>query len=253
MKVSIITVVWNNKRTINECIESVLSQTYDNIEYIIIDGESTDGTVNIIKSYGDKIDKFISEKDKGLYDAMNKGIRLATGDIVGILNSDDFYKSNDILEIVSKEFKNKDIDCLYGDLEYVDANNTDKIVRYWKSKEFEYGLFQKGWHPAHPTFFIKRECYDKYGVFNLDFKISADYEIMLRFLERYKFKSSYINKTFVKMRVGGESNRNLSNILKANFESYKAWNVNELYINPLMFLLKPLSKVLQLVRRKKKD
>jgi glycosyltransferase len=248
--VSIITVVWNNAETIKDAIDSVLCQTYENIEYIVIDGASTDGTVEIVQGYGDKISKFISKKDKGIYDAMNKGIGLATGDIVGILNSDDFYKSNDVLDIVADEFMSKGIDCLYGDLEYVDANDTEKIVRYWQSKEFKDGLFQKGWHPAHPTFFIRREFYDKHGIFNLDFKISADYEIMLRFLERYKLKSSYIHKTFVKMRVGGESSRSLSNILKANLESYKAWKVNGLYINPFMLLLKPLSKVLQLFRRK---
>lgn len=248
MKISIITVVWNNAKTIKDAIDSVLSQTYKNIEYIIVDGGSTDGTVEIVRSYGNKISKFISEKDNGLYDAMNKGIRLATGDIVGILNSDDFYKSNDVLELVVNEFMSKDIDCLYGDLEYVDANDTDKVIRYWKSKPFHVGLFQKGWHPAHPTFYVKRECYEKYGLFNFDFKIAADYEIMLRFLERYKLKSSYVNKTFVKMRVGGESNRSLKNIIKANIESYKAWKVNGLNINPVMLLLKPLSKVLQFFR-----
>jgi len=248
-KISIITVVWNNASTIKDAIDSILNQTYENIEYIVVDGASTDGTVEIIQSYGDKISKFISEKDKGLYDAMNKGIGLATGDIVGILNSDDFYKSNDVLETVVNEFIRKDIDCLYGDLEYVAAHDTDKIVRYWKSKEFEDGLFQKGWHPAHPTFFIKREFYDKYGVFNLDFKIAADYEIMLRFLEKYKLKSFYINKTFVKMRIGGESNRSVLNITKANLESYRAWKVNGLYINPLRLLLKPLSKLFQLLKR----
>ena len=253
MKISIITVIWNNAKTINDAIDSVLGQTYQNIEYIVIDGASTDGTVEIVQSYGDKIKKFVSEKDQGIYDAMNKGIKLATGDIVGILNSDDFYKSNDILEIVASEFKSKNIDCLYGDLEYVDANDTSKVVRYWKSRPFEDGLFQKGLHPAHPTFFIKREFYEKYGLFDLDFHIAADYEIMLRFLERYKLKSSYINKTFVRMRVGGESNRSIKNILKANLESYKAWKVNGLYINPFMFLLKPLSKVLQLFRRKKES
>ena len=248
-KISIITVVWNNASTIKDAIDSILNQTYENIEYIVVDGASTDGTVEIIQSYGDKISKFISEKDKGLYDAMNKGIGLATGDIVGILNSDDFYKSNDVLETVVNEFIRKDIDCLYGDLEYVAAHDTDKIVRYWKSKEFEDGLFQKGWHPAHPTFFVKREFYDKYGVFNLDFKIAADYEIMLRFLEKYKLKSFYINKTFVKMRIGGESNRSVLNITKANLESYRAWKVNGLYINPLRLLLKPLSKLFQLLKR----
>lgn len=246
MKISIITVVWNNAATIKDAIDSVLSQAYDNIEYIVVDGASRDGTVEVVQSYGDKIAKFISEKDKGLYDAMNKGIGLATGDIVGILNSDDFYKSNDILGLVASEFINKNIDCLYGDLEYVDAIDTKKVVRYWKSKPYKEGLFKKGWHPAHPTFFIKREFYEKYGAFNLGFKIAADYEIMLRFLERYKLKSSYIPTTFVKMRLGGESNRSVKNIIKANIESHKAWKVNGLHINLFMFLLKPLSKILQI-------
>ena len=253
MKISIITVVWNNEKTIKNAIDSVLSQTYKNIEYIVVDGSSTDGTVKIVQSYGDKISKLLSEKDKGIYDAMNKGIRLATGDIVGILNSDDFYKSNDILEIVVNEFINKDIDCLYGDLEYVDSKDTSKVLRYWKSKVYKDGLFENGWHPAHPTFFIKREFYKKYGVFNLDFKIAADYEIMLRFLKKYQLKSSYINKTFVKMRVGGESNRSIKNIVKANLESYRAWEINGLNINPIIFLLKPLSKILQFLYKNKKD
>lgn len=152
MKVSIITVVWNNADTIKDAIESVLNQTYKNIEYIIVDGGSTDGTIEIIQSYGNKISKFISEKDEGIYDAMNKGIKLATGDIVGILNSDDFYKSNDVIETVVREFISKDIDCLYGDLEYVDKNDTSKVIRYWKSNPYKEGLFQKGWHPPHPTF-----------------------------------------------------------------------------------------------------
>jgi glycosyltransferase len=245
MKVSIITVVYNNKDTIKDAIESVLNQTYKNIEYIIIDGGSIDGTVEIIKSYGNKIDKFISEKDNGIYDAMNKGIKLATGDIVGILNSDDFYASNDIIEKVVNEFKEKKVDSVYGDLVYVNAKNTDKIVRYWKSKPFKEGLFKKGWHPAHPTFFVKKEIYDKYGIFNLDFKIAADYELMLRFLEKYKISSSYISEIFVKMRVGGESNQSIKNIIKANIESYKAWKVNDLKISSIRMFAKPLSKVFQ--------
>jgi len=245
LKVSIITVVYNNKDTIKDAIESVLNQTYKNIEYIIIDGASSDGTIEIIKSYGNKIDKFISEPDNGIYDAMNKGIKLASGDIVGILNSDDFYVSNDIIQDVADVFLEQKVDSVYGDLVYVDSKNTNKIVRYWKSKEYKKGLFQKGWHPAHPTFFVKREVYQKYGLFNLDFKIAADYELMLRFLEKYNISSTYISKVFVKMRVGGESNQSIKNIIKANIESYKAWKVNGLYINPLMFLLKPLSKLKQ--------
>ncbi len=249
MKISIITVVWNNKETIRDAIDSVLNQTYQNIEYIIIDGASSDGTIDIIKSYGDKISTFLSEPDKGLYDAMNKGINLATGDVVGVLNSDDFYKSNDILEKVMDKFNTQELECVYGDLKYVDAKDTDKIIRYWQSKKYTQGLLQKGWHPAHPTFFVRREIYKKYGVFDLDFKIAADYELMLRFLEKNSISSVYIPKVFVKMRVGGESNQSIKNIIKANIESYKAWGKNGLYINPFVFMLKPLSKLLQFVKK----
>ncbi|GAB6045598.1 glycosyltransferase family 2 protein [Caminibacter profundus] len=245
MKVSIITVVYNNKDTIKDAIESVLNQTYQNIEYIIIDGNSNDGTIDIIKSYGNKIDKFISEKDNGIYDAMNKGIKLASGDIVGILNSDDFYVDNRVIEKVVEVFKNKNVDSVYGDLVYVDKDNTNRIVRYWKSRGYQEGLFKKGWHPAHPTFFVKKEIYDQYGLFNLDFKIAADYEIMLRFLEKYKITSSYISEVLVKMRLGGESNRSIKNIIKANIECYKAWRVNNLNINPFIIIKKPFFKLFQ--------
>ena len=245
IKVSIITVVYNNRDTIKDAIESVLNQTYKNIEYIIVDGASTDGTVDIVKSYEDKITKFVSGPDNGLYDAMNKGIRLATGDVVGILNSDDFYAANNIIENVVNRFQEESVDSVYGDLEYVDAKDAKKVVRYWKSKPFNHMLFKQGWHPAHPTFFVKKEIYDKYGVFNTEFKIAADYELMLRFLEKNKISSSYITKVFVKMRLGGESNQSIKNIIKANIESYKAWQKNGLYINPLVFLLKPLSKIKQ--------
>lgn len=246
MKITIITVVWNNIKTIKDAIDSVLGQTYIDIEYIIVDGNSTDGTLEAIKIHGNKIHKLISEPDQGLYDAMNKGISLATGDVIGILNSDDFYKTSDVLECVAKEFSDSDIDCLFADLEYVNGTDTSKVIRYWKSKPYKQGMFQSGWHPAHPTFFVRKKFYDKHGLFNLNFNIAADYELMLRFLEKHKLRSKYINKTFVQMRTGGESNRNIKNIIKANIESYKAWKVNGLYINPLTFILKPLSKILQI-------
>ena len=249
MKISIITVVWNSNDTVRDAIESVLGQTYENIEYIIIDGASTDGTIEIIRSYSEKISKFVSEPDQGIYDAMNKGLALATGDIVGILNSDDFYSANDILESVVNEFDRSMVDCLYGDLVYVNATDTSQIVRFWKSKIYVPGAFKKGWHPAHPTFFVRRECFEKYGVFNLNFKIAADYELMLRFLEKYQLKSLYLNKTFVKMRVGGESNRNLKNIIRANLESYKAWKTNNLKVSPFIFFIKPLSKIVQFIKK----
>ena len=240
--------MWNNAKTIKDAINSVLNQSYKDIEYIIIDGASTDGTIEIVQSYGDKI-KFISEKDNGLYDAMNKGIRMATGDVVGILNSDDFYASDKILQIVADEFLKGNIDSVYANLEYIDANDPKRVIRYWRSKKYQEGLFRSGWHPAHPTFFVKKEIYEKYGVFDLSFKIAADYELMLRFFEKYKIISSYVDEVFVKMRIGGESNKSIKNIIKANMESYMAWKANVLYINPLRFLLKPFSKIIQFIKK----
>lgn len=232
-----------------DAIESVLLQSYRNIEYIVIDGKSTDGTIDIVRGYSEKITHFISEPDSGMYEAMNKGVALATGDVVGILNSDDFYVDNKVIERVVQVFQAQDVDSVYADLDYVGAENTDKVIRAWRSKKYKKGLFKKGWHPAHPTFFVKKSVYDKYGVFNLKFKIAADYELMLRFLERYQISSYYIPHILVKMRIGGESNKGLSNIIKANIESYKSWGENGLYINPLIFMFKPISKIFQLLSK----
>jgi glycosyltransferase len=245
MKISIITVVYNNASTIGDAIDSVLSQNYGNIEYIVIDGGSTDGTVDIIKDYGDKITKFISEPDNGIYDAMNKGFKLTSGDIIGIINSDDFFASDDILSVVAESFKNNDIECLYADLEYVDTVNTDKSLRKWKSKPYSKKLFAKGWHPAHPTFYAKRSAYEEYGYFKTELTIAADYELMLRFLEKFKSESLYIPKVFVKMRTGGESNKSFRNILKANIQCYKSWKLNGLKVSPLIILRKPFFKLFQ--------
>ncbi|HIK38818.1 MAG: glycosyltransferase [Geminocystis sp.] len=250
MKISVITVVRNRKDTIKDAIESVLSQTHQDTEYIVVDGASDDGTTEIIRQYQDKISKFISEPDKGIYDAMNKGIKLATGDVIGILNGDDLYASDDILETVAKEFMGKNIDCLYGDLVYVDTKDTSKVIRYWKSSSFTEGLFKKGWHPPHPTFFARRRYYEEYGYFNLDLKIAADYELMLRFLERHKLNSVYLPRVMVKMRIGGESNKSIKNIIRANIECYKAWKINKMNVSPLMVIRKPLSKVMQLATAK---
>ncbi len=176
IKISFIIVVYNSKNTIKETIESVLHQDYPLIEYIIIDGQSNDGTLDIIKMYKDKISKLISEKDNGIYDAMNKGIKLANGDIIGILNSDDIFENNKVISKVVKIFKTNSINSLYADLKYVNRYDTDKIIRYWKSSPFIKNSFKNGWHPPHPTFFVKKEIYEKYGYYNLNFKISADFE-----------------------------------------------------------------------------
>ena len=177
MKVSIVTPTYNSAKTIVDTILSVNKQDYANIEHIIIDGGSKDNTLELIRNTPNRVKKIISEPDKGIYDAMNKGVALATGDIVGILNSDDFYNSNDVIAKVVKTFQEGEYEGVYGDLEYVDARNTNRVLRYWESKAYKEGLFKKGWHPAHPTFFVKKEVYDKYGNFNLKYKIGADYEI----------------------------------------------------------------------------
>lgn len=205
MKVSIITAVYNGVRTIEDCIKSVAGQTYSNIEHIIIDGGSTNGTLDIIKKYSDRIACWISEPDNGIYDVMNKGIRVAAGDVVGILNSDYVYANDSVIETVVKTFSENKTDSCYGDLVYVNRNDIDKIVRHWKACDFYKERFRKGWMPPHPTFFVKKEVYEKYGYLNLDFPLAADYEIMLRFLYKYEVSTTYIPKVLVKMRAGGTS------------------------------------------------
>jgi glycosyltransferase involved in cell wall biosynthesis len=244
LKISIITVVWNNASTIRDAIDSVLGQTYDNIEYIVVDGASTDGTVEIVQSYDDKISKFVSEKDKGLYDAMNKGIRLATGNVIGILNSDDFYIDEFVIENVVKEFEEKQCDSVYADLVFVKPENLDKVVRYYDSSHFSPSKFAYGWMPAHPTFFVKREFYEKYGVFKTDYKIAADYELLTRFLAKNKISYSYMKEPIVKMRIGGASTSGIKSNYILNKEIIRACKENGIYTNWLMVLSKYPKKII---------
>lgn len=245
MKISIITVCFNSAQTIENTIQSVLNQKNVDIEYIIIDGASTDHTLDIVKNYKDKITTIVSEKDTGIYNAMNKGIVRATGDIVGILNSDDVYASDTILATVVTEFQSKSVDCIWGDLVYVNKNTSDTVLRYWKSSPYIKGIFQKGWHPPHPSFFVKKEIYIKYGLFREDLFISADYELMLRFLERYAISFKYVSKVFVRMRVGGKSNKNFLNIIKGNFQCFQAFKLNNIKVSPIIFFIKPFLKLFQ--------
>jgi len=231
MKVSIITVCFNNAEMIEDTINSVLRQDYNNTEYIVVDGASTDGTLDILKKYHNQIHKYISESDKGVYDAMNKGLNLATGDIMGFLNSGDFYTNEKVIGRIVEVTKVNNVDCCYGDLEYVVENNPSKTVRRWKSQPYQSGLFKKGWHPPHPTFFAKKIIFDKYGGFDVNYDIGADYELMLRFLEKHHIKSCYIPSILVKMRTGGKSNKNLWQIIKANIECYRAWKMNNLKVS----------------------
>lgn len=234
MKISIITVCYNSEKTLETTIESVINQTYKNIEYILVDGGSKDGTLSLIKKYEKNISKWVSEEDKGLYDAMNKGVSMATGEVLGLINSDDLFCDNKALEKVMNVFKNDDkLDSVYADLYYVAQNDTGKVVRRWitgKQKPFKYG-----WHPAHPTFYIKKSVYDKYGLFDLSFKLAADFEIMLRFLDKYKISTSYLNEPLVKMRLGGETNKSLKNIYNQNVECLKAFKKNELRAFKLLY------------------
>lgn len=244
MTVSIITACLNNASTIESTIKSVLSQDYPGIQYIIIDGGSTDGTPDIIAKYKDRISVYISEKDEGIYYALNKGLSKATGSIVGFLHADDFYATTNTISKVVKTFVSG-CDCVYGDLQYVDRQNPDKVFRNWKSEKYYDGIFLKGFMPPHPTFFAEKYCYDKYGNFNTSFRLAADYELMLRFLHKHKIKAMYIPEVLVKMRVGGESNKSLLNRIKANLEDRRAWKANGLRPNFLTLVRKPLGKINQ--------
>ncbi len=243
MKVTIITAVLNGVKIIEDCIKSVFSQRHKNIEHIIIDGGSTDGTVWVIRKHEDKIAYWVSEPDGGIYYAMNKGIKQATGDVIGILNSDDFYADEAVTEEVVRAITENKVDSCYGDLVYVDIDDTARIVRQWKSREYKREKFKTGWMPPHPAFFCKRSVYEKYGLLNLDFPLAADYELMLRFLYKQGVSTTYIPRVLVKMRVGGTSRPGLYTV-RAMIENYRAWKVNGLHY-PITVLLKPFSKINQ--------
>jgi glycosyltransferase len=244
MKISIITATFNAADTLLHCLECIKGQTIE-VEHILIDGGSTDDTMNIAKAYGSQLAHVVSEPDSGIYDAMNKGIRLATGDIIGILNADDFYADSNTIATVSKVFENPHINSCYGDLVYVDAKNTSRIIRYWKSCTFSANKFKWGWMPPHPTFFVRRSIYEKYGFFNLELGSAADYELMLRFLLEHRVTTAYIPKVLVKMRLGGVSNASIKNRLKANLMDRKSWEINRLQPYPWTLWMKPIRKIPQ--------
>lgn len=249
MKVSIITIAYNSAETIEDTIRSVVSQKHPDIEYIIVDGKSTDNTLSIIDKHKASITKLISEKDNGIYDAMNKGVKLASGDIIGILNSDDFYADENVITDVVSVFEKHKCEGLYADLVYVDRTNTSKITRTWNSGEYTEGRFLKGWMPPHPTFFVRKEVYEKYGSYNTDLRSAADYEIMLRFIHKHKIKLAYLPRIITKMRSGGQSNVSIKNRIKANMEDRMAWKINGLKPGVFTLTRKPLSKVIQFLRK----
>jgi len=243
MKVTLITAVFNNCGSIRDCINSVLSQSYPHIEYLIVDGGSTDGTIEVIQSYNGRINKFVSEPDRGIYDALNKGIRMAMGDIVGFLHSDDVYAGTEVITKVAEGMERTRADVSYGDLVYVDANDTSKVIRYWRAGAFRNKKFYNGWMPPHPTFFVRRSLYERCGGFKLDLGSAADYELMLRLMLKHGMSAVYIPEILVRMRVGGMSNATMRNRVKANRMDRRAWKVNGLKPYPWTLWMKPLRKV----------
>lgn len=245
LKISIITVSFNSVETIRDTIKSIISQDYENIEYILIDAGSTDGTLDIIKEYEGYINYFSSEEDDGIYDGMNKGISVASGEVVGILNSDDFYPNSYIVSNVARTFEKRNCDAVYGDLLYVKFYDTDKIVRYWQSGNYSVKKIKNGWMLPHPTFFVKREMYEKYGYYNTELKSAADYEMILKLLYKQNINVFYIPMILVKMRMGGKSNASIMNRIRANKEDGLAWTENQLYKPLFVRIKKPLQKIKQ--------
>ncbi len=248
MKVSIITITYNSGKSIADAINSVVSQTYPNIEYIVVDGKSKDNTVEVVKSFGDKVTSFVSEPDKGIYDALNKGIAMATGDLIGFMHSDDLFANEHIIQHVVDKFEAKDTDSLYGDLQYVYKDDTNKVLRYWQSGNFSLRQLKLGWMPPHPTLYIKRWVYTKYGGFDINMGIAADYDTMLRFLGKHKISTQYLPEVMVKMRVGGASNRSIKNIIQKSSEDWDAIKKNE-FGNIFTLVFKNLRKVTQFLKK----
>jgi glycosyltransferase involved in cell wall biosynthesis len=251
LKISVITIAYNSAATIEDTIRSVIDQDYANLEYIIIDGGSKDNTMAIIERHRDKISYVVSEKDEGIYDAMNKGVKAATGDVVGILNSDDFYAHNKVISHVAKQFSDKKCDALYADLVYVNRDDTSKIIRHWQAGSYSPGQFLRGWMPPHPTFFLTREKYSSFGLYNTALRSAADYELMLRYIHKHRVHLTYLPEIITKMRTGGQSNVTLRNRLKANLEDRAAWRMNDLKPTWYTLTWKPISKIFQYFRRHK--
>lgn len=246
MRISIITPSYNNAKTITDTFESILKQDFKDIEYIVVDGNSSDETVNLIKKYEPRFNgslKWISEPDKGLYDAMNKGIKMATGDIVGILNADDLYHQPNIISKIAHEFESSDIDALYGDLVFVSPKNINKVVRYYSAKNFNVSKFKFGFAPPHPTFFSYKKNFEKYGYYRTDYKISSDFELLVRFLLVNKLKAKYLPTVFLKMRTGGLSTNKINQIFTNTKEQVKACRMNGIKTLTIFVLMKFAIKI----------
>jgi glycosyltransferase involved in cell wall biosynthesis len=247
MKVSIITAAYNSAATIRDTLESVRSQDYKNIEHILVDGKSKDETVSIIKSFP-HVAKCVSEKDKGLYDAINKGITIATGDVIGILNSDDFFPDTKVISKIAATFKEKQVDAVYGNVAFVKPGNLGKVVRLYSSKKFTPRKFAYGYMPAHPSFYVKKEVYDKLGLYKVDYKIAADYELLMRLIYKNNISYAFLEEVLVMMRTGGVSNRTLLSRYTLNKEIIKACKENGVNTNMAVLSLKYFNKIFEFIK-----
>lgn len=253
MVISIITATYNSARTVRDTFNSILRQSYTNYEYIVVDGGSKDGTVDIIHEYeplfGGKM-KWISEPDKGIYDAMNKGIRMATGEVVGILNSDDFYTSSNILSSVAAELKDGKLDAVYGDIHYVRDYDLKKCVRYYSSRPFHRCWMRFGFMPAHPSFYCRRELYERYGMYDLEYKVAADFECLLRFIYIHRIKTKYLPLDFVTMRTGGASTSGMASHKRIMYDHLRSFKKNKVYSNVVFESLRYIYKVCEIMKHK---
>ena len=249
MKITIITVSYNAAKTIGDTLRSVREQSYQQIEHIVIDGGSTDQTLDIVAAEGTHVAKVVSEKDEGLYDAMNKGLALATGDVVGFLNSDDVFANADVLTAVAQAMVEPSTDACYGDLVYVAPDDTRKVIRYWRSREYERGLFERGWVPAHPTFYARRELYERFGGFDLRLGLAADFDVLLRLIGVHGITTTYIPHVLVRMRLGGASNESLPSVIRQNVDIARAFRKYGWKVGMKPFVFKMMLRISQFVRK----
>ena len=248
MKISLITVTYNSEKYLAKCIESVRSQDYAHIEYIIVDGASADNTLSLIRSSPDVVTKWITEADRGMYDAINKGLKLATGDVIGILNSDDMLASKSVISKIAACFKEQKTDSIFGDLLYVEAEETSKIHRFWKGMPYNRKSFNLGWMPAHPTFYVRREIVEQLGGYETHYFSAADFELMTRYLYKHRISAYYLPELIVKMRKGGMSNGSFKKRFRANRRDYLALKRNDVPFPFIVSMIKPLRKLPQYIR-----
>lgn len=253
MKISIVTAVRNDVGTVAETLNSVAEQVGADIEHIVIDGASTDGTVDVIRQHASRIAHFVSEPDRGPYDGMNKGLAVATGDVVGFLNGDDAFLSRNVVARISEVLSDDDVDACYANLVYTAQDDLNHVVRWWRSQPYRPGLFLRGWMPAHPTFYVKRRIFEKFGAFDLEFKRQADFDLALRFMHVHGIRTVFVPEFWVRMRVGGFSNNSYRNILLGNLEAYWICRKRGVTVWPWFPIVKMVSRLPQFFERRVHD